>query len=153
MGLGKEIKDKIHGVVSLFLFGIALTIGFISILLNNLNIAVLYLFILFISSFIICYFYCLKCPCRLDNCGHIFPGKLTRIFKSKKSKGYTFIDYFLVGIVLLLLIGIPQYWVFQKTTLFFIFWILLLIALIEIRLFVCRRCSNVFCPGNTNIKR
>lgn len=144
----KEIKEKIHGVVSLLFFGIAVSIGFLSILLENINFASFYTFVLLSAPFAICYFYCLKCPCRISNCAHIFPGKITRLFKSKRSGKYSFIDYFITASIIFLLIGMPQYWLFQKTALFIIFWALVVIAVFEARSYVCTRCQNSFCPAS-----
>lgn len=142
-----EVKNKIHGVVSLVLIGVALIIGFLSILVENINFATFYVLLLFASPFSVCYFYCRKCPCRIKNCGHVFPGKVTRIFKSGKSGKYNFLDYFVTISVLLLLVVFPQYWMIKRSEIFVLFWLLMIFAIIEARVFVCSRCENIICSS------
>jgi hypothetical protein len=146
MELLKEIKGKLHGVVSLGLLGIAIIIGFLGILVENVEMASLYLIFVFISPFPVCYFFCLKCPVRSINCAHVFPGKLTKIFKPKGSRKYTFTDYFITFFVLIILIALPQFWLFQRPLMLTSFWILTLFAGFEAKFFVCVSCQNVNCP-------
>jgi hypothetical protein len=143
----QKIKKNTHGVISLVIAGIAIIIAFISIFLNSVSIAILYLIVLMIASFAVSYFYCLKCTAR-TNCAHVLPGKLTNLFASPKSKNYNFLDYFVTVTALLLIAGIPQYWLIKRMELFFIFWGLLGVAFVEVRSYVCTRCNNSLCPGN-----
>jgi hypothetical protein len=77
MILSDEISNNYHGVIIMFLFGVAIIVGFLAILTTNVDYALGCLLVILLSPFVAGYFYCLKCPCRFGNCGHIFPGKLS----------------------------------------------------------------------------
>jgi hypothetical protein len=49
-------------------------------------------------------------------------------------------------LALLVMIGLPQFWLWRRTGLFILYWVLNGIALVQIRLVVCRTCENVYCP-------
>jgi hypothetical protein len=45
------------------------------------------------------------------------------------------------------LIIYPQFWLWENKIFLIIFWLFLFIALLELRLFVCRNCINEKCPA------
>jgi hypothetical protein len=94
----------------------------------------------------IIYGFCAKCPCK-GNCGHVFPGKLARLF-TRPAGPYTSVDFGIVGITGLLVAGFPQVWLWQYPKLFIGFWGLGILALMQVLTFVCRACDNVYCPMN-----
>ena len=135
-----------HGVFSLSLIFFSIIIGLLSILSESLPMGLLYVAIILIFPLIVVYSFCSKCMCRLDFCGHILPGKLTKLLPPRKQNNYTVVD--IIGVVapLTVLLVFPPFWLWKTKILFIIFWLLFLIALAEIKLFVCRKCKNEKCP-------
>ncbi|MZP29034.1 hypothetical protein GTO91_04825 [Heliobacterium undosum] len=140
------LKDRWHGVLSIGLIGLAFVLGFVALLPYSSSIAFGYLLVLVLAVPVIVFSYCSKCLCRVYACGHVFPGKLTLWLPERKSDAYGLADYTGVIVPLLLMVGIPQYWLWKHTYLFSAFWVLLAIAVAEIRAFVCKGCGNEHCP-------
>ena len=141
------MNNKFHGVFSLILIFFSIVIGLLFILNKSLPLGLLYIAIIFISPVIVVYSFCSKCICRWDSCGHIFPGKLSKLLPSRKQNNYTMLDILGAAISLTVLIIFPQFWLWENKIFLIIFWLLLFIALAEIRLFVCRNCNNEKCLG------
>lgn len=95
----------------------------------------------------ILYAYCAKCPCQ-TNCGHVLPGWVAGAFMKRQQGPYTTVELAVVVVALLLLLGMPQVWLWRYPGLFIAFWVLSAIAVILIRGFVCRACDNVYCPAS-----
>ena len=143
---------KINGITSLIFTGISILIGLYITWINSFNIAVLYLVLMLGAATLIPYVYCTKCQCRETNCAHVFPGLITRVMPNRELETYTIFDWAIVGILTGLLIILPQYWLIKNIFLFIIFWILLIIAFLQIRLFICKVCDNkkcILCGQNT----
>lgn len=140
------MDNKFHGVFSLSLILFSIMIGLLSTLNESLMMGLLYIAIILISPPIVIYSFCSKCICRLDSCGHIFPGKLSKLFPSRKQGNYTFRDILGAAVPLTALLVFPQFWLWKNKIFLIIFWSLFLIALVEIKLFVCSRCKNDKCP-------
>ena len=141
------MNDKFHGVFSLILIFFSIVIGLLVIMNKSLSMGLLYIVIIFVSPVIIVYSFCSKCICRLDSCGHILPGKLSKLLPSRKQNNYTMLDILGATVSLTVLIIFPQFWLWENKIFLIIFWLLLFIALVEIMLFVCRNCNNEKCPG------
>jgi hypothetical protein len=92
--------------------------------------------------------FCAKCSCR-TLCGHVIPGKVAMVFIHRTPGPYTTVEIIVTGIALLLLIGLPQIWLWQYTGLFITFWVLIGIAVIQIRTVICRGCDNTYCPARS----
>ncbi|RDU25005.1 hypothetical protein [Anaerosacchariphilus polymeriproducens] len=145
------MKGKFHGVFSLLIIMFAMLIGLVSIMLHSIQIGLFYITALFLLPIVVIFSYCSKCMCRLEDCGHVFPGKITKLLPKRKVREYYLKDILGVMIPALILCGFPQYWLWKCKPLFFIFWALLLIGIAEIYLFVCKKCRNVnckLCPKN-----
>ena len=140
------MKNKFHGVFSLFLIILSIIVGLLSVLNESFVMGLWYIAIIFLSPPIILYSFCAKCICRLDSCRHIFPGRLSQLLPPRQQGHYTFWDIFWTSVALLALLLFPQYWLWKNITFFIIFWISCFIALTEILLFVCRGCKNKRCP-------
>ena len=140
------MKREMHGLVSLFLVFAAVVIGLISVFRGSAFMAIAYLVIIFLSTNVIIYSFCSKCACRLEACGHVLPAKIVGLLPTREEGSYTFPDIGGVVISLLLLFGFPQYWLLGNPALIIIFWALIIIGLIEIRIYVCPGCSNENCP-------
>jgi len=141
------MNNKFHGVFSLILIFFSIIIGLLFIMNKSLPMGLLYITIIIISQVIIVYSLCSKCICRLDSCVHIFPGKLSKFLPSRKQNNYTVLDILGAAVSFAVLIIYPQFWLWENKIFLIIFWLFLFIALIELRLFVCRNCINEKCPG------
>jgi len=144
------MKNTFHGIFSMLLFVLAIAVALLTLWQQSPWLGLLYLAICGLSSGGILFTYCGKCSVRLDNCSHVFPGKLTRFLPRRKQGPYSFAD--IAGTVLLLglIILFPQYWLLQQITAMALFWLLAGIAISEILLFVCRKCQNsecLMCPN------
>ncbi|ODS42727.1 MAG: hypothetical protein MSIBF_05370 [Candidatus Altiarchaeales archaeon IMC4] len=137
---------RFHGVISLFLIFFSIIIGLLSILSDSLPTGLLYVAIILISPLIVIYSFCSKCICRLDSCAHIFPGNLSKLLPPRKQGNYTGLDILGAAIPLAVMLLFPQFWLWENKILLIIFWLLFLIALAEIKLFVCNGCKNKNCP-------
>ena len=141
------MRSKFHGVFSLLLIATAVVIASAYMFSQSLGWGLVYLAVIMLANPIVLYSYCAKCLCREDACSHYFPGKLTRLLPDRKPAPYSFIDYMGTAISLLVVFGFPQFWLWQNLAIFFVFWGVLIIGLVEILLFVCRTCDNTNCPN------
>jgi hypothetical protein len=139
--------NKVHGVFSLILITISFVIAATYMLGNFIAWGLVYLVVIALATPMVLYSYCAKCLCREDGCSHVIPGKLTRLLPARKPGPYSSGDYLATAISLAALIGFPQFWLWRSQGLFFLFWILVTIGLVEILFFVCRSCRNANCPN------
>jgi len=139
-------NNKFHGFLSLLFILTSLILATVSIVDKSFTIGAVYITIILVSFPTIVYSFCSKCPCRIDSCGHVLPGKLTLLLPSRNQNSYRSLDFIGVIAPFLLLIGIPQWWLLNNTVLLILFWILVILAVIEIRRYVCPRCTNRNCP-------
>jgi len=140
------LHNRFHGILSLLLITLAIIIGLIAILKSSLSIGLLYVAIILISCPVIVYSYCSKCDCRIDACGHVVIGKLTRLLPERQNSEYTALDYLGVLISFLFLFGFPLFWLWKNSLLLLLFITLSLLAYADILLFVCKGCQNHKCP-------
>jgi hypothetical protein len=136
--------QQTHGIISLGLTSVALVIAALAMFLSSWGLGVAYVAICLIAPQAIIYAFCAKCPCK-ECCGHVLPGKQAMAF-NRQPGPYTPVELGILGVVLLLLFGLPQFWLWQYPKLFIAFWILSAIAFMQIRLVVCRACNNIHCP-------
>ena len=132
--------------MSLFLVGVSLAVGLLTILCFSIAWAAFYLLLSLVCVGSVLYAYCAKCPCRSEGCGHVVPGMLARKFPPRQTGPYTGADYLATAVSLLLLFGFPQPWLLARPAAFWLFWGVAAVGLIEIVFFVCRRCRNEHCP-------
>ncbi|MEL7656011.1 MAG: hypothetical protein AAGU75_08895 [Bacillota bacterium] len=138
---------KIPGLLSIILFfsamgiadyqlftvsamlGFALVIGFPLTLLNTL------------------YFYCRKCPhVTQKNCRHVIFGFIVyKLFKPLEPSKYELKEIISAILPMAIVIMLSQYWLIQNRNLFIVFWVLMLISIITIRVSVCTVCGNSNC--------
>ena len=143
------MRGKFHGVFSLTLLVVAFIIAFIAIFMQSATTAVIYLLFLVSSALIITYLFCAKCPCRLNSCGHILPGLLTRVLPKREEGKYTLPELAAVAIAMGTPVLIAQRWLWEERNLFIAFWALVIVGGLEAILFVCKACDNKYCPVNT----
>lgn len=137
-------RTQAHGVSSLILGGICVALGAAAMFLWWWPLGVAYISSAALAAFSIIYGYCSKCPCQ-DECGHVFPGKIARVFKRVPSP-YTWLEIATLIVALIILFGVPQYWLWKFPLLFTAFWGCAIIASLQIRVQLCATCENEFCP-------
>jgi len=146
------MKHNFHGLFSLSLIVIAISISIFTLFNYSLMLGSFYLIICFFSSLIILRVFCAKCPSR-KFCGHKIPGLIAaKLFPQISANPFTIGEWFLIISIIFLIISIPQYWLFKSIGLFFTYWSILIGAGIEIKLTVCIKCKNEFCPSNPLFK-
>ena len=139
------MKHTFHGVFSLLLFVVAIAVALIALWQQSSWLGLFYLGTCALSACGILYAYCVKCSVRLDNCSHVFPGKLTRKFPRRKQGPYTVSDVAGTVLFLGLILLFPQYWLLKHAPALILFWALVIAAVAEILVFVCPRCANSQC--------
>ncbi len=139
-------KAQTHGVLSLGLFGICVILGAAAMFAQTWLLGVTYLSSCVLAVFSIVYGFCAKCACQ-DECGHVLPGKLARLFRREPSP-YSALEIATLLLAGLILFGVPQLWLWKQPALFVIFWVMAIIAGIDIRRCVCTACTNRFCPAH-----
>ena len=144
----KAVRTQFHGISSLGLVLAAITLAAVGIFQISWVVGVVYLVSCAVASLTILYVYCAKCPCPM-HCGHVFPGKIVLYFKSRTPGTYKNAELIVTGLALTLLIGFPQAWLWQHPGLLIAFWLMVAIAVIQIRTVVCRICDNIYCPAKS----
>jgi hypothetical protein len=138
--------NRVHGLTSLGLVGIAIGIAAAVLFQTTFALGLLYLGITVASATAVLYAYCAKCPCKV-HCGHVLPGLAAKRFQRRPGP-YSTLELGAMLLALLVLFAFPQVWLWSHTALFIIFWALSGVALVDIRRYVCRACTNAFCPLN-----
>lgn len=139
------MKDKLHGIISLVLCFLSFMVGIVGIAKYSGINSMSYIGIILLGMTTVIYSYCCKCVCRLSNCGHFLPGKVTKMLPKRKQGKYNLIDYVGVMIPLLIIVLYPQIWLIKNAFLLVLFWLLLIAAVIEILSCVCTKCDNTRC--------
>lgn len=139
------MKRQEHGILSLILFFMAVGIGAISIVQTSSLMAITYMLTSAISFVLIVYSYCSKCSCRKHTCGHVLPGIITRFLPHRIEASYTIMDYIGVALPIIVIVVFPQYWLKNNILLLVSFWSLILVAVVDILLKVCKGCENENC--------
>jgi len=137
---------QLHGISSLGLMLAAIVLAAVVMFQISCSLGTVYCLVSAAALLAILYAYCAKCPSGMD-CGHFFPGRVAKVFKRQASGPYTAVELAVTGFSLLLLIGLPQVWLWRHTGPFVAFWVMIGTALIQIRTTVCRRCNNIHCPA------
>ncbi|MEW5959780.1 MAG: hypothetical protein AB1801_18805 [Chloroflexota bacterium] len=138
------MTKQFHGITSLGLVGIATILAAIALFQSWWVLGLGYLALAGLAGLGVIYAYCAKCPCKA-HCGHVLPGKAAMAF-NRKPGPYTPTELGILVLALLVLIGLPQFWLWPYTGLFVVYWLLNAIAMVQIRGVVCRTCNNVYCP-------
>jgi hypothetical protein len=135
---------RFHGITSLILVLLACGLGLVAILLRSWVWGLIYLGVMAGAPIVVVRTYCAKCACK-EHCAHVWPGKIARSF-AKDPSPYTTVQILGVVVALAALLGLPQFWLWQRATLLVPFWVFTGIALTQIRLAICPACNNTFCP-------
>jgi hypothetical protein len=140
------MSHKIHGWFSLMLMAALFLISITSLVSSPSIVLGVYILTILVSGLIIVYSFCAKCPIRITGCRHIIIGPLTRILPQRKQAPYSTLDILFTIIAVLAIFGFPQFSLISKMPLFISFWITAILLVLEITLFICRGCGNVYCP-------
>lgn len=140
------MNRQTFGVLSLLLILAAVLTAAYAIYQFSLFWTLLYIVGLMLSSLVIIFSFCTKCPSRVRDCSHVIPGKLTRFFPRRPEGDYTLRDKAGVVVPLVFLIVYPQYWLLIQPAYFVLFAGLCLGAAAMIQFFVCKGCTNCSCP-------
>jgi len=144
-------ERRVHGVISLVLFVIAILIGMYAVVIHNFLIGLIYMLFLPIGACIALLGFCPKCSHVADRtCRHVIPGEIVRLFSFNNIDGqYRIANYLILIVPMSLIIGIPQIFLFRQGVLWFVvFWGIIAVIAAEIVTFVCRSCKNANCPAN-----
>jgi len=126
---------------------LSFAVGMYAVLLISTEMGLVYVAIVLLGKTALIFAFCSKCVCRAE-CGHVLHGKLTRLLPARKQGPYSALDYVGLLIPLALMLAFPQFWLWQNKALLFVFWAAFVVAMIKIRMFVCRSCGNEICPGH-----
>jgi hypothetical protein len=138
------MSKQFHGVTSLGFVAIATVIAAAAMFRTSWVLGVVYLVVCVAASRAIIHTYCAKCPCKA-RCAHVLPGKAALAI-DRQPGPYTMAELTILTVALLALMGLPQLWLWRHFGLFVVYWALNAVALVQIRLVVCRTCENVYCP-------
>jgi hypothetical protein len=140
-------KNKFHGVTSVLLLYAALALGCAVVFRHSIAFGSAYAALILLWPLPVAWFFCAKCPCRLD-CGHVAIGAITRILPERKPGKYSVGDVIGSILPILVVVAFPQYWLWRDTAASIVFWALTALAGIEARFGVCVSCPNEYCPLN-----
>lgn len=134
------------GILSLFLILAAILTATYAIYQSSPFWALVYIVGLMLSSLVIVFSFCTKCPSREKDCSHVIPGKIIRFFPRRAEAPYSFRDKAGVVVPLVFLIVYPMYWLLSQPAYFVMFAALCLGAAAVLQFFVCKGCANCYCP-------
>lgn len=140
------MSHMFHGWISLIMIATLLVISIASLITSSIIVVAGYLLISLFGGMVVVYSFCAKCPIRITGCRHIIIGPLTRILPQRKEAPYTAVDIFFTTIAIVAIVGFPQVSLITKIPLFISYWITAILLVVEIVLFICRGCGNVYCP-------
>jgi hypothetical protein len=138
------MKYNKHGIISIVIAFLAFALAIVAISFNRFDLAFVYILIILTGFLIIMYSYCTKCEGRFS-CGHVIIGKIAQWLPCRKNSPYTNLDYLGVILPFLIIVILPQIWLWKIKWMFVSFWILLIVAALEINKYVCNRCVNTKC--------
>lgn len=135
-----------HGVLSLLLGGAALAVAVAAVITHAPLLGWGYIILVAAAGPVVLYAYCAKCPERRTGCRHGLPGPLTRMLPPRQTGPYTLRDYAGLVVPTVLMVALPQPYLWATPARGVIFWGLAVAAVAEIRRRVCPGCGNRYCP-------
>ena len=141
------MKTAIHGIMSLGLLCAAVITADAVLMRMSTLYGWLYLAVCAAAAGVVLATFCTKCPCR-ENCGHVLPGKIVKRLGDRQPGPYSLAELSATTLSILILLGLPQVWLWRYPSALAVFWALVIGAVIQIRLIVCRACGNAHCPAN-----
>ncbi len=133
-----------YGIVVLALGICAVITGTVALAVVSVLQGFIYLIVALVCGICITLVFCSKCP-MIDDCVHIIPGYIARIWPKRRGS-YSRFDLVFCVILFAIIILPPQVALFTLPGTFGTFWICLSTAAILTSRFLCTGCSNRFCP-------
>jgi hypothetical protein len=145
---------RISGLLSILLSFTAIGLAVYQLFVSSLLLGFLFLFCFIISWLNTFYHYCRKCPhTNNGSCRHVIFGWITsKLFKPVPPSPYLFKEKFAQYINVFIYVLAPQYWLFKNTSLFAMYWVLMIISIILQFTSVCRKCENAYCSYRPKYK-
>ena len=146
---------RFHGVMSVLLVAAAVIVAVLMLAQVGWGWVLGYLLLCAAGGSAVLYAYCAKCPCKAC-CAHVLPGKIAGVFPRNPGP-YSPIEVAAVIVAGVLILGLPQLWLWRSLVAGVVFWLLSAVAVIQILTFICGACPNTHCPvgrmRTANIKR
>jgi hypothetical protein len=147
------VMKKFHGIFTLLLAGSAILLSLIMMFKNSTELGVAFAVFCGIGAVAIIRSVCAKCPSR-DNCGHVVPGAIAdTLFKQVQPGPYTIVEIAVFVFCMGVIIIVPQFWLFKNPAAFASYWVMVSVAGIFIKMNVCTKCENNFCPANKKFNK
>jgi hypothetical protein len=140
-----KMQNNSHGIISFFLILSAIATALGAVFPRSYIMALMYLGVVLLSFLLVLVSYCAKCPSRISGCAHVFPGKLTVYLTKRKEGPYSFSNILMTLLAIVAILAIPQLWLMYNIPSLVLFWVLIIIAVLEIVFLVCPDCSNRYC--------
>jgi hypothetical protein len=146
-------KTSTYGILGLLLVALAIITGFVAIIIESVEYALIYLAVIVICVLGVLYSYCAKCKCKDMACGHIYPGKIVKYLSKREQTNYTNIDKAIFVVCMFLVFFFPQPWLIRNFLLLTVFWILVITRAIILVKKTCQVCMNDICPLNPKFSK
>ena len=143
----RQSRSKLHGVTSIVVLFAAMAVGVVVVFRQSVLFGFVDLALAVLWPLPVAWFFCAKCPCRLD-CGHVIMGAITRMYPARRPEPYVWRDGVGSALLPLAAFAFPQYWLWQEKPAFAVFWFFVAMGVTQARLGVCPACSNTYCPMN-----
>jgi hypothetical protein len=137
-------KLHLHGISSIVLFIVALTIAVISVIMHSILAGLVGISLIIVGFAAITVFYCSKCRCR-NHCNHLIPGRISRLLSESNIHQYHMTDLIKGLSPMAIAVIFHQFWLVKHTVLLTGFWITFTVAGLEAWLFECPHCKNYKC--------
>jgi hypothetical protein len=140
------MSTRFHGIMSVLLVAAAIIIAVLALMLAPVGWGWVlgYLLLCAAGGAAVFYAYCAKCPCKAC-CAHVLPGKVAVLFPRTPGPYSTTEAAVVIG-ALLLILGLPQLWIWRSVLAGVTFWLLIAVATTQILTFICGVCPNTHCP-------
>jgi hypothetical protein len=145
------MSSRVHGVLSTVLIGVAVAVAAVVLFGITPGLGAGYLALSAAGMLCIVYAFCAKCPCKV-RCGHVLPGLIARLFPRQPGP-YARWEIALMLVGLVLIVGLPLFWLWQNVAALVVFVVLNIFAVWDITRFVCRACDNIYCPMKLGVRK
>lgn len=140
------MKYRFHGVMSVILTLTAFACANYQLYVESLFLGVIYSVWIPIMLLITVQAFCTKCPHMADNtCRHALEWIIIKLIKVKEPSKYTLWETIRATIPLCIGVIFPQYWLFNNIPVLVVFWVIMIMVVLEIRQYVCKDCQNTYC--------
>lgn len=146
------MKSRIHGLIAILIAFTGFVFANVKLYEVSLPVGMGYSIYLPIMVLFVIGFYCAKCPHTANNtCLHWFMGWIAaRLFPAKNPGPYSPVEKWLATLPFLIGTLLPYLWLWRDITFDAVYTLLVIIAVLEIKLFVCQGCANIYCDSCPN---